>query len=1475
MGQRLSLLAPSAPTVAVSSYVDALDNYQFVELLNNSRFLKTIKAIDKTNGYLVIIKILIKPSTPNYTIQFHGILELLVKQSSILYPYKSTLTWHKLIETDRAGYLIRQMGKTNLYDRLSLRPFLEPIEKLFITFQLLKTVSELHALNIHHGDLRLENILVTSSNWVLLTDFASLTKPVFLPEDNPNQFSFYFDSSGRRVCYIAPERFYNSSDNPKNISNFNDDGVFKLRHVITDEMDLFSLGCVLAELWLDGEPTFTLSQLFKFMKNDYVPELSNIPNPNMIKLLQKLIRVNPGERTGARELLEEFKGLCFPEFFNTFLYGLMESFNDQSKFTNKNVPDGKTTSITDNKLNYLYNKYDEISKNLGFVYAQQQQQQQQKVVTTDPLPMKLNLPGMPHDYRIQPKRYVDEDVYESALIILDLVTSFSKSLKFVESKVKCCELILSLSEHMNDESKLDRSLPYLCSMLDEYIEATSYHQAYAHHQVSPKVVCTAVYAITSLVMSCSYITPINVLLFPEYLLPKIYALLNLKTDPHSQRLVNGCVAACLPYLAVVAKKFWTMSKAFKATYSTNAASLLPDEVIKSVTMMNLSKDQLVQKFKDLTLLLLTDSEASVKVSLLENILPLCQFFGKDKTNDIILPHLISYLNDPNPTLRLAFLSAVLQMGPFIGALSFEQYILPLLIQTVGEGDQLVILKVLEIFNFFVSEKLINARLEFNALEIYTELLSSSIYLLLHPNEWIRQSLMSLIISISNNLTDADRYCFLYPLIKGYLVYDVFKIDWNTLYPSLTRPISKQAFDMANTWALNFTSKSLFWQQKSFSLLQQQQQHKHHHHHHHHHHQQQQSQHQYQYNSDGQSKRRVIAFSKNMGKSVYLPKMSTVISYNSGRSKENVPLSSEDKQWLLKLKSIGIGDKSLWKLFVLRDYIYRVSRITPTQTSHFEQTTVTPRNVFLDVIYKTEPVVSANESHHNEKKIICKSGDAVSVKSIEHSLEHSLVLPNMERVTASVQTVEANVFGEMELSNGISSKPSYLSDPSFSHKTFHVSESRIITSYVKHTYTGSNPFILKYLQNLKLTATLEDFPVFGKVVKARTSSTVEEEMKEPNIFDLNVRRTSEDIDAFTCLTMSPTLEFFVTGSENGVVKIWDSLKLENITRAKNSNQSIEFNSRITSLTFLKNRCCLIVTTRDGMIRILRIDVLENKNKKIQKILKPVVIRSILAADSFITHVRVTDNLMCCADYQSKINVYDMTTMDKLYSLQNPLSYGLVTSLIVGEAEHSWAIIGTNSGYLTLLDLRFKILVKSWNIEVTNSNQGNTTVPIFFPHHHLSTNEAGLTEKLIEKLNLYRWIHVYYMVKRNREDEHETETHTNTIALNEASSFSYVECLYCGSKYVSYLDCESHIMMSHQNRCLSCSKVFPNEHILNLHIDEVHNVFLRIKRESGQATLCCFSELCSQQFSSLEQRRLHLIEKHNYPSDYPFSITSTGI
>jgi phosphoinositide-3-kinase regulatory subunit 4 len=73
---------------------------------------------------------------------------------------------------------------------------------LFIDFEIFNNFL---SLQICHGDIKLENMLVTSWVWLLLTDFASY-KPALLPEDNPADFSYFFDTSRRRTCYVAPER---------------------------------------------------------------------------------------------------------------------------------------------------------------------------------------------------------------------------------------------------------------------------------------------------------------------------------------------------------------------------------------------------------------------------------------------------------------------------------------------------------------------------------------------------------------------------------------------------------------------------------------------------------------------------------------------------------------------------------------------------------------------------------------------------------------------------------------------------------------------------------------------------------------------------------------------------------------------------------------------------------------------------------------------------------------------------------------------------------------------------------------------------------------------------------------------------------------------------------------------------------------------------------------------------------------------
>jgi phosphoinositide-3-kinase, regulatory subunit 4 len=101
------------------------------------------------------------------------------------------------------------------------------------------------------------------------------TLPISRPTSQPTSrwmthliFAFYFDTSGRRSCYIAPERFFASSSRPDGASLPANTGRENKDVRVTEAMDVFSAGCVIAEVFREGAPLFTLSQLFKYREGE-------------------------------------------------------------------------------------------------------------------------------------------------------------------------------------------------------------------------------------------------------------------------------------------------------------------------------------------------------------------------------------------------------------------------------------------------------------------------------------------------------------------------------------------------------------------------------------------------------------------------------------------------------------------------------------------------------------------------------------------------------------------------------------------------------------------------------------------------------------------------------------------------------------------------------------------------------------------------------------------------------------------------------------------------------------------------------------------------------------------------------------------------------------------------------------------------------------------------------------------------------
>lgn len=175
---------------------------------------------------------------------------------------------------------------------------------------------------------------MTSWNWVYITDFGSI-KPVFLPEDDPTDYSFYFDTSGRRTCYIAPERFYSAESEisiKRRSETESSEQPGSREGKIKEAMDVFSAGCVIAEMFLEGI-TFTLSQLYKYRSGDLDmgPRLEKgIKDEGIRGMIMSMIALDPKERPTFAEVLADAQGKIFPDTFYNFMHNYIASVNHLS-----------------------------------------------------------------------------------------------------------------------------------------------------------------------------------------------------------------------------------------------------------------------------------------------------------------------------------------------------------------------------------------------------------------------------------------------------------------------------------------------------------------------------------------------------------------------------------------------------------------------------------------------------------------------------------------------------------------------------------------------------------------------------------------------------------------------------------------------------------------------------------------------------------------------------------------------------------------------------------------------------------------------------------------------------------------------------------------------------------------------------------------------------------------------------------------
>jgi serine/threonine protein kinase len=727
------------------------------------------------------------------------------------------LPFSDLIINDRAAYLFRQYIKFNLYDRISTRPFLTLIEKKWIAFQLLCAVNEIHSLQIVHGDIKMENVLVNSFLWVSLTDFASY-KPAYLSKNHPSaDFNYYFDISRRRTCCLAPERFDSSriASEQSNYAKQQQSAATNVTNLLDQEniyehkppdpndfdpsMDIFSVGCVLAELFME-RPLFDFARLLAYRERKLDPsgELANeIEDKNILNMIMSMISLNTKDRRTANQYLQEQNDKAFPSYF-VFLKNYM------SRFINVHfLPDKIVMRLKNDLLLLLKNfKLNLNNENQTEPDANESNEKQLNASAANQAPeTKLTKTQSNTSNNDQTSLSLSlafqQSTNDAFLILLPLLLSSVRKLKYIENKLIAIELMSFFSKYLDDSLVLDRVLPYYLSMLDE--------------QNQPSIVKSRlIFALNDCLSNIYNLDLQNLNIFPEI----IFNMLEKLTKDESF-LVRSSVAKTISNFALTSLRYLdtSLDTSFlnKKIYqlSKNKLNKLTTVIVQQTTKMNqqqsgidvnsinnfeaplagaLDSDDIAARYKtkefdkekyanydkeyefyqsrvtEIVMHLITDidqlsnSSNAVKETLIRSdIGKLCSFFSRQKTCEFLLPHMITILNEKTDwSVRAAFFDALCTVLGFIGWESVE-IVKSLLEQGLRDSEEFVIQRTLIALSKMAEIGLLDKQ------QICFFLGNHIASLLCHPSLWIRHGAVNFVVTVckqssiglSNSVVDSN------------------------------------------------------------------------------------------------------------------------------------------------------------------------------------------------------------------------------------------------------------------------------------------------------------------------------------------------------------------------------------------------------------------------------------------------------------------------------------------------------------------------------------------------------------------------------------------------------------------------------------------------------------------------------------------------------------------------------------------------
>lgn len=257
----------------------------------------------------------------------------------------------------------------------------------------------------------------------------------------------------------------------------------------------------------------------------------------------------------------------------------------------------------------------------------------------------------------------------------------------------------------------------------------------------------------------------------------------------------------------------------------------------------------------------------------------------------------------------------------------------------------------------------------------------------------------------------------------------------------------------------------------------------------------------------------------------------------------------------------------------------------------------------------------------------------------------------------------------------------------------------------HTYDGNDPNVMKLLDSLAsehYPADVVDFgPLVAPVIRRRVQKNADvPESEAPWRPDGTLVATfGEHIGPVNRVQPSPDHVFFITASDDGTVKVWDTSRLErNLAHRSRQTHKHADGAQVKCVTFVENTHTFVSCATDGTVHVVKVDCISSGD--ITKYGKLRLLRHYRLHDGeyavWSTHFKAeTNSVLLLATNTSRIIALDLRTMTVLYTFDNPVHHGTLTCFCV-DKKHNWLLLGTSHGVLDLWDLRFRIRLKAWGL-----------------------------------------------------------------------------------------------------------------------------------------------------------------------------------